>query len=108
MADSYDWLYGRLLECKEKQKKYEEGWDAVRKFDEDLGAAQAMFVRGQGVYHAFRRQLFETSFKSVVKSMWKSKGDGDKAKAPKAPNADMDAMRGLLAEMWRCKTRACV
>jgi hypothetical protein len=103
VAQSYEWLYKRLMACKQKQTEYEEGWAALRKFDEDLGAAQAMIVRGQGLYHAFRRQIFKSSFKSTFKSIFKSKHD--KAKTSKT---DMDAIRGLLAEMGHCKTGACV
>ncbi len=97
VADSYDWLYGRLLECKQKQKQYEETWDAVRQFDTDNdGGAAATAVRLQGFYHAFGHQLLPASVTDTFKSMFTSKGDGDKVKTSKA---DMHAMRGLLAEM---------
>jgi hypothetical protein len=93
VADSYDWLHEQLLECKAKQKEYEEGWDAVRQFDtENPNTATA--VRAQGLYHAFKRQILP-SMPSILPSMpsiFKSKVD-------KTPKADMHAMRGLLAEM---------
>ena len=80
VADEYGWLYEKVQACKAKQTVYEQGWDAVRQFDAD-NEGRARGVRAAGVYHAFKR------------TFWTSK-------------ADMHAMRGLLAEMGRCRTGA--
>jgi hypothetical protein len=73
VSQHYDWLYGLVQACKAKQLVYEQGWDAVRQFDAD-NKGTARGVRNAGFFHAFKRTLWNST-------------------------ADMDAMRGLLAEM---------
>jgi hypothetical protein len=82
VAEEYDWLHELVQKCKAKQTEYEQGWDAVRQFDADNDGT-AMGVRSAGFFHAFKRTFRKRT-------------------------ADMDAMRGLLAEMGRCKPAGCV